>query len=152
MAVWSWFSCAIKFYIVIFRLYSRALYSIWYSRGLTAVMVQVQIIWERKINFPPPFPGKRAETRKIIVCPFSRKKDGKLIFRQGGGQRAVFTRGHHFGTFKPNLYQNEGHPRYWYEGPGSINQTLVISKTRTHRSQQSVLFQFFFATKCYTWM
>ena len=37
MAVWSWFSCAIKFYIVIFRLCSSALYSTWYSRGLTAV-------------------------------------------------------------------------------------------------------------------
>ena len=38
MAVWSWFSCAIKFYIVIFRLCSSALYSTWYSRGLTAVL------------------------------------------------------------------------------------------------------------------
>ena len=38
MAVWSWFSCAIKFYIVIFRLCSSALYSTWYSRGLTAVI------------------------------------------------------------------------------------------------------------------
>ena len=37
MAVWSWFFCAIKFYIVIFRLCSSALYSTWYSRGLTAV-------------------------------------------------------------------------------------------------------------------
>ena len=30
MAVWSWFPCAIKFYIVIFRLCSSALYSAWY--------------------------------------------------------------------------------------------------------------------------
>ena len=41
MAVWSWFFCAIKFYIVIFRLCSSALYSTWYSRGLTAVMNQL---------------------------------------------------------------------------------------------------------------
>ena len=40
MAVWSWFFCAIKFYIVIFRLCSNALYSTWYSRGLTAVALQ----------------------------------------------------------------------------------------------------------------
>ena len=39
MAVWSWFSCAIKFYIVIFRLCSSALYSAWYSRGLTPVVI-----------------------------------------------------------------------------------------------------------------
>ena len=38
MAVWSWFFCAIRFYIVIFRLCSSALYSTWYSRGLTAVI------------------------------------------------------------------------------------------------------------------
>ena len=40
-------------------------------------------------QFSASFPGKRAEMRrKIIVRPFSRKKGGKLIFRQGGGRRA----------------------------------------------------------------
>ena len=38
--------------------------------------------------------------------------------------------------------------------PGShlltTNQTQIISKTRTHRSQQSILLQLFFATQCYT--
>ena len=42
MAIWSIFSCAIKFYIVIFRLCSSALYSAWYSRGLTAVVVHIE--------------------------------------------------------------------------------------------------------------
>ena len=46
MAVWSWFSCTIKFYIVIFRLCSSALYSTWYSRGLTAV-TPVFVIWDQ---------------------------------------------------------------------------------------------------------
>ena len=38
--------------------------------------------------------------------------------------------------------------------PGShlltTNQTQIISKTRTHRSQQSILLQLFFATQCFT--
>ena len=38
--------------------------------------------------------------------------------------------------------------------PGShlltTNRTQIISKTRTHRSQQSILLQLFFATQCYT--
>ena len=37
-----------------------------------------------------------------------------------------------------------------YKGPGSTNQTQIISKTGTHRSQQSTLLQLFFATQCYT--
>ena len=49
MAVWSWFFCAIKFYIVIFRLCSSALYSAWYSRGLTAVHNDTKK-WRRKIG------------------------------------------------------------------------------------------------------
>ena len=32
----------------------------------------------------------------------------------------------------------------------TTNQTQIISKTRTHRSQQSILLQLFFATQCYT--
>ena len=38
MAVWSWNCCATEFYIVRFSLCSSAIYSTWYSRGLTAVM------------------------------------------------------------------------------------------------------------------
>ena len=35
--------------------------------------------------------------------------------------------------------------------PASTNQSKIISKTRTHRSRQSILLQIFFATQCYTW-
>ena len=46
-------------------------------------------IFRAEHQFSASFPGKRAETRrKIIVRPFSRKKGGKLIFRQGGGRKA----------------------------------------------------------------
>ena len=55
----------------------------------------------------------------------------------------------------PGVFQYQGAiGQQMVHTPGShlltINQTQIISKTRTHRSQQSILLQLFFATQCYT--
>ena len=55
----------------------------------------------------------------------------------------------------PGVFQYQGAiGQQMVHTPGShlltTNQTQIISKTRTHRSQQSILLQLFFATQCYT--